>query len=179
MIPEPAARRYAEAAYLIAQEEGKQDEWLSGLQAIGALYADQDAQSFLINTRVPGDRKRELVEQALKGSDRNMLSLALLLLRRRRTALGPQIAQAYQEILDRQKGISHAAVTSAVALSDAELEAVKSKLTEITGGDVVVGTQVDESIIGGLVVRIGDRLIDGSTRSRLSALKHRLAGVQS
>ena len=179
MVPEPAARRYAEAAYLIAQEEGKQDEWLSGLQAIGALYADQDAQSFLINTRVPGDRKRELVEQALKGFDRNVVSLALLLLRRRRTALGPQVAQSYQEILDRQKGISHAAVTSAVALSHAEMEAVKSKLTEITGGEVVVGTQVDESIIGGLVVRIGDRLIDGSTRSRLSALKQRLAGVQS
>ncbi len=178
MIPEPAARRYAEAAYLIAQEEGKQDEWLSGLRSMGTLYADPEAQAFLVNARVPADRKRDLVEKALSGDDRNVVNLALLLLRRGRTALGPQIAQAYQEILDRQKGISHATVTSAVALSDSELAAVRDKLTEITGGEVVVGTQVDERIIGGLVVRIGDRLIDGSTRSRLSALKQRLAGMQ-
>ncbi len=145
---------------------------------MGTLYADPEAQAFLVNARVPADRKRDLVEKALSGDDRNVVNLALLLLRRGRTALGPQIAQAYQEILDRQKGISHATVTSAVALSDSELAAVRDKLTEITGGEVVVGTQVDERIIGGLVVRIGDRLIDGSTRSRLSALKQRLAGMQ-
>jgi F-type H+-transporting ATPase subunit delta len=68
-------------------------------------------------------------------------------------------------------------VTSAVPLSADELRDVEQKLKELAGGQVTVRTQVDESILGGLIVRIGDRLIDGSTRSRLTALKQRLEGV--
>jgi len=75
--------------------------------------------------------------------------------------------------------VSHAFVTSAVALTDDEKRDVEQKLREITGGDVILNTSVDESIIGGLVVRIGDRLIDGSTRGRLVALKERLAEARS
>jgi F-type H+-transporting ATPase subunit delta len=177
MIPEPAARRYAEAAFLIASEEGTSEAWSAGLQAAAALFSEPGAARFFANTRVPADKKRELVEKALAGADKNVLSLALLLLRRNRESLAPQIAQAYQEILDRQRGISHALVTSAVPLSADELRDVEQKLKELAGGQVTVRTQVDESILGGLIVRIGDRLIDGSTRSRLTALKQRLEGV--
>jgi F-type H+-transporting ATPase subunit delta len=178
VIAEPAARRYADAAHLIAREEGKPDEWLAGLQAVGVLFGDPAAQRFLEDSRVPAERKRELVERALAGADAKVLNLALLLLRRKRVALGPQIAQAYQEILDKEKGISHAVVTSAVALSQDESEAVQRKLVDLTGGAVVMRTEVDEGIIGGLVVQIGDRLIDGSTRSRLEALKRQLEGAR-
>lgn len=178
MIPEPAARRYAEAAHLLATEDGKRDEWLAGLQALSALFGDPAAQRFFASSRVPAEKKRELIEKALAGSDPKVLSLALLLLRRNRTALGPQIAQAYQEIIDRERGVYHAVVTSAVPLSDAEKAEVQRKLQELTGGQVELETQVDEDILGGLVVRIGDRLIDGSTRSRLVALKQRLAGTR-
>ena len=176
MIPEPAARRYAEAAHLIAVEEGKQEAWAEGLRAIAALFGDPDAAQFLTSSRIPMERKRDLVEKTLAGTDKNVLNLALLLLRRNRTQLGPQIAEAYQEILDREKGISHALITTAVPLSDSERSDVQKKLVEITGGPVEVRTQVDEEILGGLVIRIGDRLIDGSTRSRLVALKHKLSG---
>jgi F-type H+-transporting ATPase subunit delta len=179
VIPEPAARRYAEAAYLIAREERAEDAWTTGLQAVAALFGDQNADRFLANTRVPADDKRQLVDKALAGVDSKVLNLALLLLRRGRTNLGPQIAQAYQEILDRERGISHAYVTTAVPLSESELREVEQKLREIAGGQVTVQTQVDEGILGGLVVRIGDRLIDGSTRSRLLALKQRLEGVRA
>jgi len=179
VIPEPAARRYAEAAYLLAKEGGNADAWANGLQGVAALFGDSDAGRFFANTRVSAEAKRGLVEQSLAGADPQVMSLALLLLRRRRTSLGPQIAQAYQEILDREKGISHAVVTSAVPLSDGERRDVEQKLREIAGGPVTIETEVDEKILGGLVVRIGDRLIDGSTRSRLVALKQRLEGVRS
>jgi len=178
MIPEPAARRYAEAAHLLSQEEGNQDDWLSGLEGIATLFGDADAARFLSDSKVPADRKRELVEKALAGSPTNVVNLALLLVRRGRVSLGPQVAEAFSEIVDREKGISHADVTSAVALSEDELKDVEKRLAEITGGPVVISTNVDESLIGGLVVRIGDRLIDGSTRSRLVALKQQLAGTR-
>lgn len=179
MIPEPAARRYAEAAYLIAKEQGKEDAWQAGLQSIGALFGDAAAAPFFASSRASMVDKQQLLEKALAGTDAEVLNLARLLLHRRRTALGPQIAQAYQEILDNARGIAHAMVTSAVPLSQEELAAVQQKLEQLTGGTVLVQTEVDERIIGGLIVRIGDRLIDGSTRSRLVALKQRLAGARS
>jgi F-type H+-transporting ATPase subunit delta len=179
VIQEVAAKRYAEAAYLIAREDGKLDEWSSGLTAVSALYGEASARAFFESARVPPAQKRETVEKSLKDVDDNVRSLALLLLRRNRTHLGPQIAEAYREILDAANGISHAIVTSAVPLSGDEEKAVRQKLEQLTGGTVVMQTETDESILGGLVVRIGDRLIDGSTRSRLQALKQRLEGARA
>jgi len=179
MYPEPAARRYAEAAHLIAREEHREDEWLSGLQSIAALFGDSAAQRFFANSGVPVAQKALLIDKSLAGLPPDILNLARLLLRRQRTRLAPQIAQAYQEILDKAKGISHATVTSAVPLSDDERREVQQKVEQMTGGTVVIQTEVDESILGGLIVRIGDRLIDGSTRSKLLALRQRLAGARS
>ncbi len=179
MIRDIAAKRYAEAAYLIAHEDRKEDVWLEGLASMATLFGDPDAQVFLQNSRVPPSAKAQLVETALAGVDPLILNLGRLLLRRGKTALGPQIREAFQQLIDEAKGISHATVTSAVALGGDDVNAITQKLTGLTGGPVVVEMQVDESILGGLVVRIGDRLIDGSTKSRLAALKQRLAGVPS
>jgi F-type H+-transporting ATPase subunit delta len=177
LIVEPAARRYAEAAYLIAREESKENEWLDGLQTVASAFGDAHAKRVFQSSRVSAQQKRDLVRRLLEGVEPKVVSLALLLLRRGRTSLGPQASQAYQEILDRERGIAHALVTTAVPMDSDELEAVQRKLVDITDGPVVVRTEVNEEILGGMVVRIGDRLIDGSTRSRLLALKQRLAGV--
>jgi len=179
MYPEPAARRYAEAAYLIAREERREDEWRDGLQAIAALFCDATAQRFFANSGVPVASKSQLLEKSLVGLPSDILNLARLLLRRQRSRLAPQVAEAYQEILDKEKGVSHATVTSAVPLTDEERREVQQKVEQITGGTVIITTQVDEGILGGLIVRIGDRLIDGSTRSRLLALRQRLAGARA
>ena len=179
MIRDVAAKRYAEAAYLIARENGTEEAWSDGLRAMSALFSDAAAAAFLGNSRVPPKEKQALVQKALEGVQKEVLSLALILLRRGRTPLGPGIAEAYQELLDEARGVSHATVTTAVSLSDEELAVVKKKLAEIAGGEVVVETKVAEEILGGVVVRIGDRLIDGSTKSRLLALKQKLAGARS
>jgi F-type H+-transporting ATPase subunit delta len=174
VIRDIAAKRYAEAAYQIARERGSEERWLEGLRLLAALGADPQAQAFLEDARVPAQRKMELVERALAGVDPLVLNLARLLVQRGRAALGPQIAQAFQELWDEERGIAHALVTTAVPLSEEERRAVAHKLSQITGKQVVVETRVDEGIIGGLVARIGDRLIDGSTRSKLLALKRQL-----
>ena len=179
MIRDVAAKRYAEAAYLLARERGNEEAWSAGLAAMSALFGDDRAQPLFESTLVPPSQKLALVERALAGVDPLVLNLARLLVRRRRTSLGPQVAEAFQELIDRAKGISHATVTSAVPLSPDDKRAAEQKLREITGGDVILDTEVDEGILGGLVVRIGDRLIDGSTRSRLIALKQRLEGARA
>jgi F-type H+-transporting ATPase subunit delta len=146
---------------------------------MATLFGNPDAEAFFENSRVSPAEKAQLVENALAGTDPQVLNLARLLLRRGKTSLGPQVREAFEELIDEAKGVHHATVTSAVPLSSDDVSAVTRRLTEITGGSVVVSTEVDESILGGLVVRIGDRLIDGSTKSKLVALKQQLAGARS
>ena len=179
MIRDVAAKRYAEAAHLIAREDGTEEAWSDGLQAMSTVFSDPDAAVFLLSSGVPSKEKQALVQKTLAGAEKGVLSLALILLRRGRTSLGPGIAEAYQELLDEARGVSSATVTTAVSLSGEELEMVKKKLAEIAGGEVVVKAEVAEEVLGGIVVRIGDRLIDGSTKNRLLALKEQLAGVRS
>jgi F-type H+-transporting ATPase subunit delta len=179
VIRDAAAKRYAEAAFLAAREEGTEAAWLQALEAMAALFGSPEAEAFFAGSRVPPSQKTELVERALAGAHPHALNLARLLLRRGRAQLAAQIKEAFQQLLDEARGISHATVISAVTLSPDEIKAVADRLSEMTGGQVIAHPQVDESIIGGLVVRIGDRVIDGSTRARLQQLKEELAGARS
>ncbi len=174
MIREIAARRYGEAAFQIARDGGTEERWSEGLSLMAAVFSDSEIAALMQEARISSADKMGLAEKALAGVDPLVLNLARLLVHRDRTALASQIAEAFQELADAERGIAHALVTTAVPLSDDETGAVAEKLSEISNQQVVVETQVDERIIGGLVARIGDKLIDGSTRSRLLALKRRL-----
>jgi F-type H+-transporting ATPase subunit delta len=174
VIREIAARRYGEAAFQIARDGDTEERWSEGLSLMMAAFSDPEMAAIMREARISTADKMGLAEKALAGVDPLALNLARLLVHRGRTHLTPQIAEAFQELVDAQRGIAHAVVTTAVPLSDDETAAAAGKLTEISGRQVIVQTQVDESIIGGLVARIGDKLIDGSTHSRLTALKQRL-----
>jgi len=174
VIREIAARRYGEAAFQIARDGGTEERWSKGLSLMAAVFSDSEIGALMQEARISSADKMGLAEKALAGVDPLVLNLARLLVHRGRTALASQIAEAFQELADAERGIAHALVTTAVPLSDDETKAVAEKLSEISDKQVMVETQVDEGIIGGLVARIGDKLIDGSTRSRLMALKRRL-----
>jgi len=111
---------------------------------------------------------------ANKVSDK-ALNLVRLLIRRRRIELLPQVAHRYEELYERQKGIVRATITSAAALDDTELRAIQARLSQITGGTLRTDVNVDPSLLGGVIVRIGDRMIDGSVRGRLERLRNRIA----
>lgn len=174
MIREIAARRYGEAAFQIARDQGAEERWSEGLSLMASVFSDPEVAAVMQEARIPIAGKMRLAEETLESIDPLALNLARLLVHRGRTALAPQIAEAFQELADAQRGIAHAVVTTAVPLSEAEGKAVAEKLSEISDRQVVLETQVDEGIIGGLIALIGDKLIDGSTRSRLAALKQRL-----
>ncbi len=174
MIRDIAAKRYAEAAFQIAREQGGEERWPYGLALMAAVFSDPQARAVMEDARIAMADKLRLTEGALESADPLVVNLARLLVHRGRTALASQMAEAFQELADEQQGIAHAAVTTAVPLSEDEQKVVAEKLGEISGKQVVVETQVDERIIGGLVARIGDRLIDGSTKSKLLALRRQL-----
>jgi F-type H+-transporting ATPase subunit delta len=103
-----------------------------------------------------------------------MGNLLALVMRRRRVELMPAVAREFRRLYNRRAGIVEAAATSAADLDDRELAALQSRLEQMTGGKVDLTTSVDPSLLGGIQVRIGDQLIDGSVRGRLERLRSRL-----
>jgi F-type H+-transporting ATPase subunit delta len=105
-------------------------------------------------------------------------NLARLLVYRGRFSLLPQINRVLEEMVDQRNGVVRAKATTAVPLSEEERDGVVRRLRTMTSArDIRLETEVNPAIIGGLVVRVGDRLIDGSTRARLIQLRRRLAGT--
>jgi F-type H+-transporting ATPase subunit delta len=173
--PRSTARRYAEAAFQIAERDDAIDRWLEDLHDAVAALDDESIARVLQNPAVPLDARQRLLDAALADRPAPVRNLVALLLRRGRIELLPDVVREYQRLRDRRAGIVTAAVTSASALDEHELRALTQRLEQMTGGQVRLETDVDPGILGGVVVRLGDRLIDGSVRGRLERLRTRLA----
>jgi F-type H+-transporting ATPase subunit delta len=173
-----SARRYAEAAFAIADEGNALDRWSGDLLTIANFVDEPEVAGIVSSGRVPRDEKLRLLDAGLKAYLSPLaMNLVRLLEQRGKIALARDIQVAFQAMLDDRRGVAHAVVTTAVPLADDERAAVAAKLSAMTGKQVDVTAVVDASIIGGIVARIGDQLVDGSTRSRLAALKRSLEGA--
>jgi F-type H+-transporting ATPase subunit delta len=170
-----SARRYADAAFEIALRDGSIDAWRDGLAAVAAAVVIPEVEHFAQNPSIPIEARRAVIERAaggeLAGPVRNLVTL---LLQRRRADLAPRVADEFQRHLDRRAGLTRASVTSAAALAPDAVSALRDRLVGITGGPVEITVRVDAALLGGLVVRFGDRLIDGSVRGRLERLRTQL-----
>lgn len=175
---ETAARRYAEAAFQIGRADGTLDAWERDLEAVRELLAHPELRRMIEHPVVPFTAKEELLHQvagSTVGSD--ALSLVLLMVRRGRPrAIEPMIAH-FGELLRGERGIVLAEVRTALKLEPEQREVVSERLAELTGDKVEMNEVVDESLIGGIAVRIGDRLYDASVRNRLERLRARLTTV--
>jgi F-type H+-transporting ATPase subunit delta len=172
-----AARRYAEAVFELAEESGTLAQWHTDLQTLADVAGDPEVIAILENPKTPQESRLALLDRALDGMTPLARNLARLLLTRNRLTLLPRIAELVQERDDQRRGVVRARVTTAVPLSDEDQQAIAERLRTMIGANAVrVETAVDPAIIGGLVARVGDRLIDGSTRARLIQLKKSLAG---
>lgn len=170
-----AAKRYAEAVFETAKAHNSFDRWLSDLAVLVQMQQDPDIGSLLASPAVSMSAKKTVVNAYLADTSQEARNLAMLLLQRGRFEVSPQIADHYQRMLNEHRGIATAEVTSAVALDSREMNALEQRLSEITGRRVVIELTVDPSIIGGIVARVGDQLIDASVKGRLEALRRRLA----
>jgi F-type H+-transporting ATPase subunit delta len=173
--PSTAARRYAEAAFQLAERDGALDEWAAGLDLAAATTSDPRVSAFLASPAEPlGDRLATL-DQMLSGRvPDGVHRLARLLVERRAVDRLAAIGVEYRRLYNRQTGIVDALVTSASALTKAETEALRVKVGRMTDRSVNLRVQVDDTLIGGLTVRIGDTLYDASVRGRLERLREQL-----
>ncbi len=170
-----AARRYAEAALELARRDGTLDDWLAELSLAVELVGVDEAATVVDNPAIAWDRRRAIIAGIL-GSDVGTptRNLVLLLAKRGRLAILPRVADEFKRLVDRERGLVVANVISAQPLEPAELAAIAERVQVMTGSRVEVQAAVDPELIGGLTVRVGDRLIDASVRGRLARLRDSL-----
>jgi F-type H+-transporting ATPase subunit delta len=170
-----AARRYAEAAFQVALRDDMVAGWRSGLDAAARITADQTVGHLLANPAVALETRLEMAGSIFGPVvERPVLNLIGLILRRGRIDQLPRVAAEFQRLDNARQGITIATATSAAPLSPDEVRALTARMEQFTGGRVELDLQVDPSLLGGLVVRVGDRLIDGSVRGRLERLRNQL-----
>jgi F-type H+-transporting ATPase subunit delta len=167
-----AAKRYAQAAFELAGPDLA--GWQRAIEEIAEFMGDDEVRKVLESTRIPQDPKMRLVAAALADLPAMPLNLARLLVRKSRTALAPSIAEQFRAMVQAQQGVQKAHATTAVPLTSAETEALAQRLQVSTGHPVELETDVDPDLLGGVVVQIGDRLIDASVRGKLDALRKTL-----
>ena len=174
MAKRASAKRYAQATFDIALQRGQLDQWASDLGLVVEALQNEDFSAFLEHAKVPLAQKVQTIEEAFQEVDPMVLNLLSLLVSRGLADLVHEVEEGYRELLDQHRGREKVDVSSAVPLEDSEREQIIRFLTRLINKEVVLDSRVDPSILGGLVIKVGDRLIDGSTRTRLEGLGKQL-----
>ena len=170
-----AATRYAQAVFSLGKERGTLDVWQSDLTDLATLTGDSRVSSYLSNPSITADTKLATLEASLPSTVQPELrNLAKLLVVRDRTNLIPQIREIFEDQVRAERGITVAQVTTSEPLTAEEEALVREKLAAMTGNTIEITSTVDPDIIGGIVVRIGDQVIDGSVRNKLERMRTRL-----
>ena len=178
--PTTAARRYAEAAFELAKRDDTLDKWRDDLETASALLGEERVNRIVDNPALPFADRREVIDKLLTNRvGKPVRNLISVLAERSRLELLSAIVAEYQRLLNKERGVATAIVTSAAELSAEERDALEERLRQMTGSDVELDVRIDEALIGGLTVRVGDRLLDASVRGRLERLRDQLvAGVR-
>jgi len=169
------AGRYATALFELALEQRAVDAVKADLERFDGLIADSEDLRRLVRSPVFGadEQTRALAgvldKTGIGGTAANFLKLVT---KNRRLFAVRQIIKAYKALVARHKGEVTAQVTVAEKLSDAHLAALKDTLKQMTKQDVQLDVQVEPAIIGGLIVKLGSRMVDSSLRTKLNAIKH-------
>jgi F-type H+-transporting ATPase subunit delta len=171
------ARSYSQAAFRIALEGKELNRWQSDLRKIASLVKDEALLKLLENLEVPFDDKAKVLSERLGDVNPEALKMVSILVTKGRLGIIDDIANEYQRLLDNYRGIEGAEVaevTTAISLDDEDNLRLAQRLTSLVGKPVVLKPKVDSSLIGGIIIRVGDKLIDGSIRSKLQTLKREL-----
>lgn len=165
------ARPYAEAVFRLARERNALAHWSEMLKLAAAVAGDPQMNRLIDNPRVPRERFVEFfLDVCGKKMDKDGANFIRLLAENRRIQLLPEIAALYEQLRAAAEARVEAEVVSAAAVSPEQLKTIAAALKRRLGRDVRLATRLDPSLIGGIVIRAGDLVIDGSVRGKLGAL---------
>ena len=172
----PAAMPYAKSMIELAEPQGQVDSIGAELSDLRQVLADNPSFArFLSDPGIKDSERNGAIERVLRGRVSPLVwNLIGVLNNKDRLALLPAIADAYEQILDQRRGIVEVDVTVAQRLSPEDLEMVKNRVSQALGKQAVVHQYVDESIIGGIRLRVGDKEIDASVKHQINTLRQRL-----
>jgi len=172
------ARRYAKALFSLGKEGGKNESYSEVLNAIAELYKDESVENALVNPLYPVEARQKVMAKIgeLAKADSIMMKFLDLLVEKKRADILPDIAAEMRVMVDQEQNISHGSVVSAIELDDTLKQKIQQTLEKITGNKVILETSVDPSIIGGVIAKVGDLVLDGSIKTQLNGLKESIKG---
>jgi len=171
-----SARRYAQALFAVAQEKNRLDEISVELENVVQLNFDSVVFAYLSNPVISFKEKETLLAGKLPNVEETVVNLIYLLLANGRIDMLPSIINEYQQMVDDTKGVERAEVVTAVPLTDALRGKIAGRLGEMLNKKIVIEPEsTDPGLIGGVVVKIGGKLLDGSTRTALNNLKKEIS----
>lgn len=176
MLTTQLAQKYARAIYEVALEEKQLTQFGEQLvEVTDTVYSQADLTDFINHPRIKPEAKKEVIAKLFEGRlTKIVYNFLLLLVDKRRESLLKEILNEYTALANAAQDIVEAEVTVACALSAEQEAQLVKKLSVTTGKTVVIKTKIDKSILGGVVVKIGDKLIDGSVTRRMQVLKAQL-----
>ena len=172
------ARRYAQAVFEMALEKKELERWQSDLQKVVGAVSDDTFLAAMESPKIKFGDKIRLLSELVGDVNPAALNLVRLLISKASIGLIGDIAEEYQRLLDSYHGIEPAEVITAIPLDDKDIQKLTESLSALVGKKVVLKSTVDSGVIGGIVARVGGKLLDGSTRSKLAALRRELVGTE-
>jgi len=180
MRSEAVARRYAEALLDLAQEHGALERLEAESKLLASLFDDKQLRAFFNSPQIPRERKNDALARALRGKvDPMLLNIARLLVDKGRIGYLPQIMREFNSMTDELRGVEAVTIVSAQPLSAEQVQSIQANVQRFTSRQSLrVETELDPSLLGGVLVRLGSRVLDGTLASRLEGLRQRLSKVQ-
>jgi len=173
------AKTYSEALFEVALEEEKVDLFLEEFEFIAnTLNMYPDFFTLLKSPQIHVSEKKEIITEVFEDKlSLEMMNFLKIILDKNRSYYLPQIKDEYQKLVNNHKGIIEAIAITAIPLNDDDKLKLKEKLEGITGKNIKISNKIDSSLLGGVLVRIGDKVIDGTIKGRLDELKDSLSQI--
>jgi F-type H+-transporting ATPase subunit delta len=173
---EEIAQVYARSLFEVASEQKKIDEIKEQLgQFADALQEDQNLQVFFFSPYFSTKEKEEGLAKALDGADEAFVNFLELLIENHRMPVIFRVRREYDRLWEEENRLLPVTITSAVELDKKTVGEIGDKIAEQTGRKVELSSQVDSDILGGIVVRVGNQVLDASVRNRLEQLRKQVA----
>ncbi|PQV64713.1 ATP synthase F1 subcomplex delta subunit [Abditibacterium utsteinense] len=173
------ARRYASALFAVAKKRGEVEIVASNLKEVAeTVDGSRQLAGVLHNPLLPREKKRAILHGIFGSVHADVEKFLFLVVEKDRAILLPQIVGEFNRLVDEFRGEADGEVVSAVALSAAQIESLQRSLQARFGVKVRLQARVEPEILGGLIVRVGDKQIDGSVASKLRALSEQLKRVK-
>ncbi|MCP4107504.1 MAG: ATP synthase F1 subunit delta [Desulfobacteraceae bacterium] len=171
------ARRYAKALLLIGKEDGQAETYREELDGLADLIAkEKQLEQAICNPLYDASGRKKVLQAVIKQLELSnvMQAFLLLLFDKGRIGFMGSINDFYQKLADELKGVARASLVSATELSSETIEKIRSALSKKTGKDIKLEVEQDPALIGGIVTRIGDLVLDGSIRTQLLNMRESL-----